>query len=228
MLKKLLSKYKYELYEVLANLPYSEYGVLESLVLYSYVREEKPKVAVEVGTERFSRSTHLIQKALLKNGDFTHYMVDLPDVIDDARKNLFDTTNTMYVAGNFQDVYKAIPWDKVDFLFIDADHTKDFGDWYIKTIIPLLVKGTLVHIHDINLSGDWKLREDKTNEVTAISDAHKNETLGLEKVVWLEDYSINPEYEDRWEELREMFPMIGRFPAPRLPFGSSASYWRKL
>ena len=213
--------------EVFLGMPYSQYGNLESLYLYCFIRSNKLKYIIELGCERNSRSSYIIQKALLKNGGGTHIMCDFEDVLNEAFNNLFDTSGVIKMPGDIRDTYKdLIPHlEKCDFLFIDAHHERDFAVFYLDNLIPHLRSGVDVHIHDINLSGDWVDRDGRENEALELITRHKNDTLNLKKRLWLEDISVNEKYKDIFNIISRRH-MIGKFPATSLPFNASASYWK--
>jgi len=214
--------------EVLPDLPISQYGNLESFVLYAMIRAFKLTNIVEIGTERQGRSSYLIQKALLKNGStFYHTMCDFTEVIETAKETMFDTTNTFFLAGDIRDTWEQIYLPDVDFLFIDAHHARDFAVWYLNTLIPKLRKNTLIHIHDINLSGDWKWRATWDSEAEEIILQHFAGIIPIKKELWLEDWCLNPEYEVKWNNIKKKLLCIGKFGARELPYSCSATYWRK-
>jgi len=211
--------------EIWPQLPNSQYSNLASLILYCFIRHQKPKKIFELGTERHSRSTNIIQKALLKNGgDFTHYMCDFEPVLNQAKNNLFDTTNTVLINGPVENL--QFDYSEIDFLFIDAHHEKWFAGFYLDEIVTKLKDGVPVHVHDIYLSKDWEHRFPYVIcETQEFQERHKMKTLNVEKWFWLEDYCMNPEYKEVREELAQKFPYIGGFPAPELPYGDGTSYW---
>jgi hypothetical protein len=225
---KIINEYGKEyVEEVLPNLPDSQYGMLESLVLYCFIRHNKFKKIFELGTEHKSRSSYIIQKALLKNGaDFIHFMCDFPLILERARLNLFNKTNVEMVYGPIE--YVEFDFNQLDFLFIDAHHERDFAVFYLDKLISNLKQNTLVHIHDINLSEDWYDRDGRINEAYELIQRHKNNTLNIKKLFWLEDFSVNPNYEDSWNKIKSEFDFIGNFPATSLPYNASASYWTKI
>ena len=154
-------------------------------------------------------------------------MCDFEDVLNDAYNNLFDVTGVVKNPGDIRDTYKNIIPDlkECDFLFIDAHHERDFAVFYLDNLIPYLKKGTSVHIHDINLSGDWVDRDGRENEALELITRYKNNTLNLEKDFWLEDFSVNEEYKEAFNFIARKH-YIGKFPATSLPFNASASYWK--
>jgi predicted O-methyltransferase YrrM len=226
-LKYLIDKWGEEFKnEIWYEMPYSQYSNLSSMLLYAVIRENKYKNIFELGCERKSRSSFIIQKALLKNGnDFKHYMCDFPNVLQQAILNLFDVTNVEVVPGDVTKV--EFDYSNIDFMFIDAHHEKWFCAWYLDNIIPQLKNGSLVHIHDIYLTPDWKNRMDREMETEELIDRHNNKTLNIEKLLWMEDYTMNFEYKKDWVYIQKNFPFIGDFPAPVLPHGDGTTYWVK-
>ena len=212
--------------EIWYELPYSQYSALSSMLLYGLIREHKYKNIFELGCERKSRSSFIIQKALLKNGgEFKHYMCDFPQVLEQAVTNLFDVTGVEVVPGDVTKV--QFDYSDIDFMFIDAHHEKWFCAWYLDNIVTQLKNGTLVHIHDIYLTPDWKNRMDREMETEELIERHQNGTLNLEKELWMEDYCMNPDYKRAWEYVEKKYPFIGQFPAPTLPHGDGTTYWKK-
>lgn len=211
--------------EVWYELPYSQYSNLSSMLLYAVIRENKFKKIYEMGCERKSRSSFIIQKALLKNGgEFTHYMADFPWILEQAVSNLFDVTGVEVVPGEATTV--KFDFSKIDFMFIDADHGKQFCAWYLDNIITQLKKGTLVQIHDIFIKPDLTSRMQIEMETDELIERIKNNTLNLEKLLWMEDICMDPKYKETWEYLASKYPFIGDFPAPKLPHGDGTTYWK--
>lgn len=212
--------------DIWPQLPNSEYSNLASLVLYCFIRDNKPKKVFELGTERYARSTNIIQKALLKNGeDFTHYMCDFEPVLYKAHRNLFNTDNTVLINGPVENI--NFDYKDIDFLFIDAHHEKWFAAFYLDEIIPQLKDGVPVHVHDIYLTGDWVHRYPNVIcETQEFQERHRAKQLNVEKLFWLQDYCTNPDYEEIRNKLNEKFPFIGGFPAPELPYGDGTTYWK--
>jgi hypothetical protein len=228
LLLNLIEKYGDEFVsEVWYKLPYSQYSNLSSMLLYAFIRENKFKNVFELGCERKSRSSHIIQKALLKNNEeFTHYMCDFNDVLQDAITNLFNVKSVYVVPGDVTQV--KFDYSIIDFMFIDAHHEKWFCAWYLDNIVNQLKEGTLVHIHDIYLTPNWENRMDREMETEELIERHKNNTLNLKKLLWMEDYTMNPENEPLWRRMQDRFPFIGDFPCPTLPHGDGTTYWTKI
>ena len=237
-IKYLIDKYGEEFRdEVWYEMPYSQYSNLSSMLLYALIREHKFKRIFEMGCERKSRSSFIIQYALQKNmgmtkeqkedpffkEDFIHYMCDFPHILDEAVRNLRPHAGGIAVAPG--DATKLdFDYSDIDFLFIDAHHEKWFAAWYLDTIIPQLKEGTLVHIHDIYLTPKWTNRMDREMETEELIERHKKGTLNLEKLFWMVDLAMHDK--ETWEYIANKFPFIGDFPAPVLPHGDGTTYWK--
>lgn len=233
MLDEILDKYGDEYISfVLPNLPKSDYGNLESMVLYCFVRDCKPENVAEIGTEHKSRSSYIIESALQRNGlPYLHIMADLPGTVEVAAQNLsMDlSTNVKILSGLIEETYVKQKWDDIDFLFIDANHRREFAEWYFQYILPRICEGTPIHIHDLDLYANWEWLPTLGSEAEVFLEEHKDNTLCLEKLFWMFDYYWNPEYKPLLEKLQKKFPKIemGKQRQP-LPFKSNASYWRKI
>lgn len=224
----ILSHFDYFFKNVFPFLPDSQYGNLESAYLYGVLRSHKFKNIVELGTEKHSRSSYIIQ---LAKGKAKHHMFDLPEVIKEAVSNLeieMGTNGVIPHPGKFENTYQEIDWSKIDFLFIDADHKRDFAVFYLQNVIPKLKPGTLVHVHDMNLWGNWQTGYYPDSEIEEFVDRFDKGYLPLVKVEWLWDYCINPNLEPFTNLLSEKYPAVGFFPMKELPYGCSATYWRTL
>lgn len=210
--------------ELWYEMPYSQYSNLSSMLLYSVIRENKFKNIFELGCEKKSRSTFIIQKALLKNGGkFKHYLCDFPQVLQHTVTNLFDVTNVSVVPGDVTQV--KFDYKDIDFMFIDAHHEKWFAAWYLDNIIPQLKKDTLVHIHDIYLTKDWTNRMDREMETEELIERYKAGSLNIDKLLSMEEIAMGDK--ETWEYIASKYPFIGDFPAPVLPHGDGTTYWKK-
>jgi hypothetical protein len=228
MLEEIIEKYGDEFADdVFPKLPVSSYGNLESMVLYCFIRDIKPKVVAEIGTEVKSRSSFIIESALQKNRTGSlHIMADLTGKVERAAENLmidFDA-NIKVLSGRIQDTYSKQDWSEVDFLFIDADHPRSFAKWYLDNLIPLLKEGTYVHIHDIDLYANWKGYEVSDNEAGELLDRHMVGKLCLNKLFWLFDYSYNPYYKEALEYFEKRYSFVGKQTLDE-PYKNGASYW---
>lgn len=125
-----------------------------STILYSLVREKKPKSILEIGTFH-GGTTLLILSALIKNkGNFTFVASELIDerrnITKDNVERLCGTSPVLIgdITKNLDKVPKAL-----DFLFVDTDHDLDTTKWIVENIWPRLVKESIFAMHD------WPVRE---------------------------------------------------------------------
>jgi hypothetical protein len=131
----------------------------ESVTLYAMIRHFKPKQMVEVGS---GFSTVAAHKALKKNGGELKHVV-----IEPFRNNV-----VLEMVGADEITLKQQTIQEVDMsffknlnagdlLFIDSSHvTQPYGDTILELIfiLPLLPKGCIVHIHDIYLPFDYRVK----------------------------------------------------------------------
>lgn len=120
---------------------------LEAEITYLRIRKYKPKVVVEISPAS-GWSTSWILHALKDNGEGVLHSYDLVD--DSLRiipKELSDG-RWVFHQGDIREQKDILPLD-VDYLFMDSDHSAQFGEWYIENLFPLFKKGTKVSVHDI-------------------------------------------------------------------------------
>lgn len=125
-----------------------------SAMMYSIIREYKPKKFLEIGSW-LGGSSSLIMAALLKNDQrFTFISSEIDDHMrNETEKNVRETTGSFPIM--IGDITKNI--DKVpelDFLFVDTNHDLDTTKWIIKNIWSKLKKGGIFCMHD------WPVREE--------------------------------------------------------------------
>ena len=222
--------------DIWPKMPDSQYGNLESMVLYCFIRKFKPFGTVEMGTEAEGRSSYIIQKALEINEDegrhFVHVMMDLPFVAEDGFRNLTKScrcNNIIVSSGVIQQTFpllnQYLSMDKMNFIFIDADHTDTFAKWYIKNVFPKLNTGTTVHIHDIDLDMKNSTSWPDDSEAKYLWDLKKENKLPLAEVFNIGSLGKLKKYKEIWNKIKTKHPFIGEFNAKELPFGCSASYF---
>jgi len=133
----------------------------ESEVLYSLVRNQKPKKILEMGCYHGQTSNILI-KAILSNGINCELISS--DLLDYSKYMDYDngqTSRKLILGDSKITITKEI--GEIDFLFIDSDHTYDFAKWYCDVVIPLVKKGSFVMVHD------WEgIEGDKDDEFRSI------------------------------------------------------------
>lgn len=119
-------------------------------LLRALVRATKPEIVIETGTYK-GFSTLMIASAL-KHNDLGHlYTIDLNDwnVIDECRKFELDSFVTFIKSDSsvaIQGLLRTIK--KIDFLWLDADHTTQAVLNEVSAAMPGLKPGTLIAMHD--------------------------------------------------------------------------------
>ena len=121
-------------------------SLVDSFILYSFIRNEKPRKIVEIG---HGDTTNIILNAIRKNSaqkcDF--YFID-PFI---RRKNLLKKKEII----GFEKKVQEVPikfFNDVDFLFIDSSHISKIGsdvNFLMFEVIPSLRSNTIIHWHDI-------------------------------------------------------------------------------
>ncbi|WP_127717844.1 class I SAM-dependent methyltransferase [Halobacteriovorax sp. HLS] len=133
-------------------------SIMDAYVLYAFVRENKPRVMIEIGA---GDTTLISLKALKKNReegfDFTFHSIEpFPrnEILDKAEDKDFH----LHVE-KVQDVPVHF-FSDCDFLFIDSSHVCKIGsdvNYELLEIVPSLKVGALIHWHDIFFPAEyWK------------------------------------------------------------------------
>ena len=128
------------------------FPTLDAAAAYAFVRGEKPKRIVEVGS---GHSTRFMKQAVDDGGLDTHITAI------DAQPNRFvDKLEIDFLHCTLGDVDSAVfaRLGPGDILFIDSSHIlmpgSDVDDLFNR-VMPALPAGVLVHIHDIFLPDDY-------------------------------------------------------------------------
>ncbi len=120
---------------------------LEAEITYLLLREFRPATVMELGTFHGWSTTWLLS-ALRDNGAGRLYSFDrIDNVLRNVPVDLSEGRWT-FVQGDIQANLSRIP-DAVDYLFVDADHGRRFGQWYLDTLFPLVPAGIPVSVHDV-------------------------------------------------------------------------------
>lgn len=120
---------------------------LEAEITYLLLREHRPQHVVEIGTF-YGWSTTWLLSALRDNG--TGHMHSF-DMVDHVRRTVpaeLSTDRWTFHQGDVKENLDALPAD-TDYLFIDADHGKRFGQWYVENLFPRMTSGIPVSVHDV-------------------------------------------------------------------------------
>ncbi len=120
---------------------------IEAEITYMLVRETRPSSVVEISSGS-GWSTSWILEALESNGAGHLYSYDL---VDDATHTLASAAardRWTFVHGDVRRNLDRLP-EAIDYLFLDSDHSAEFADWYLATLMPRLRPGTPVSVHDV-------------------------------------------------------------------------------
>ena len=100
-------------------------------------------------------STAVIQRALPENCEHISFDINnnSADIVKNIRKYSGKLKNWKFELGDFRNTVKKYreEFKKIDFLFIDADHSCEFAKWYLDEsgILEAMRPGSIIHIHDI-------------------------------------------------------------------------------
>lgn len=152
-------------------------------LLYKLVKENKPKVILELGTCCGFSSIYM-SKASIESKIYT--IEGAKEVAKIAKQNIqkANATNINQIVGRFQDVLKPLLDEvkKVNFAFIDGHHDIVATIEYYNIIKPYLSKEAIVIFDDINWSEGMK---EAWQEILKDSDIKKYEDLGKLGVCYL-------------------------------------------
>jgi predicted O-methyltransferase YrrM len=129
-----------------------QFDDIESEISYLLVREARPDTVVEISPSAGWSSSWLLH-ALEDNGSGTLHSFDM---VDDASRALPpELTNGrwQFVKGDVRRMVAQLP-DRIDYLFMDSDHSESFAHWYIKTIVPRVRSGGIMSVHDVFHTSD--------------------------------------------------------------------------
>jgi len=130
------------------------------LTLYAEAVEVKPKVIVELGTER-GESTRVLAKVVERCSGIL-VSVDIEDCSDVVRSDrwLFVRSDDVEFGGHWPDWARARGLQEtIDFLFIDTSHLYDHTQAEIRLWFPHLGPQAKVAFHDTNLSAFFHRRD---------------------------------------------------------------------
>lgn len=164
---------------------------VSSAMLYSMIREYKPKTVLEVGSSH-GGSGCIIMSALLKNDQpFEFYSSEIADDLrKEAEGNIKEKCGKAPIMlGDITKELDKIP--KLDFLFVDNDHDLATTEWVVKNLFPLVKKGGIYAMHD------WAVAEEDGKfvgknhegaggwpETQYLMDMHTNGTFPFKRLFW--------------------------------------------
>lgn len=120
---------------------------IESEITYLLIRELKPKKIVEI-SPCGGWSTSWILNAIKDNGTGRLYSYD---IVDDSTKVIpkqLAQGRWAFFKGDIKKKMEKIPKD-MDYVFIDAEHTANFAEWYTKNLFPIIPKESTISVHDV-------------------------------------------------------------------------------
>jgi hypothetical protein len=120
---------------------------IESEITYLLIREVRPETVVEIAPY-CGWSTSWILNALRDNKYGQLYSYDLVDYSTKVLPNELTQGIWCFIQGDVTRNVDLLP-PKIDYLFIDADHSAEFAHWYIDHVFPKLEGGIPVSVHDI-------------------------------------------------------------------------------
>ena len=125
---------------------------LEAEITYLLLREYRPSRVVEIGTF-YGWSTTWILSALRDNGSAgtSGGHLDSFDMVDHVRSTVpseLAGDRWTFHRGDVRQALDEIP-DGTDYLFVDADHGRAFGRWYLANLFPRMTSGIPVSVHDV-------------------------------------------------------------------------------
>lgn len=130
----------------------------ERRVLYLMTHHFCPEIVVEFSPNKGWSTLHLA-RALEDNGLGQIYSFELnPDNVATAQQVLGEYGLAHRVRFHVGDVRQTLPpvlrelGQPVDFLFVDSDHSYDFGHWWLAEVLSAVRSGGLVHVHDVEYS----------------------------------------------------------------------------
>ena len=120
---------------------------VEAELTYLLLRHHRPSHVVEIGTYH-GWSTTWILSALRDNG---HGHLHSFDLVDDVRGTVpagLAEGRWTFHRGDLRETLSEVPAD-TGYLFVDADHGRRFGRWYLQTLFPRIAPGTPTSVHDV-------------------------------------------------------------------------------
>ncbi len=120
---------------------------IEAEVTYLLLREHRPAHVVEIGTF-YGWSTTWILSALRDNGTGHLDSFDMVDHVRTTVPSALSAGRWTFHQGDVKGKLDEIP-AATDYLFVDADHRRAFGRWYLDNLFPRIASGTPVSVHDV-------------------------------------------------------------------------------
>ena len=131
-------------------------NMFEAYSLYSFIRKYKPKKIKEMSPNN-GFSTFVMSQAILDEGYENELEIfDSYDLIEQFCSEASEKSSKLKVfkffGGDAKNTLELS--EKVDFFFVDSDHSKSFAEWYIN----LFKFADFIFVHDINPSEEYHLK----------------------------------------------------------------------
>lgn len=120
---------------------------IEAETTYLLVREFRPRTVVEIAPDGGWSTTWLLA-ALRDNGSGRLFSYDMFDHSTRTVPQELAKGRWTFAQGDVRSRLAQLP-PRIDYLFLDCEHSAQFARWYIRELFPRLVPGTPVSIHDI-------------------------------------------------------------------------------
>ncbi|ALE75664.1 methyltransferase [Pseudonocardia sp. EC080610-09] len=120
---------------------------VEAELTYLLLRHHRPSHVVEIGTF-FGWSTTWILSALQDNDHGHLHSFDLVDHVRRTVPPALAGDRWTFHQGDLRDTVGELP-DDTGYLFVDADHGRRFGRWYLENLFPRIAPGTPASVHDV-------------------------------------------------------------------------------
>lgn len=129
---------------------------IDSFVLYSVIREFKPKTFIEIGS---GETTKITLNALKKNKDENGVNFKFTAIEPYPKSYLYSLISDEFelIVDKVQNV-NVEKFKNVDILFIDSSHVSKIGsdvNYEMLQILPVIKVGAIVHWHDIMIPVDY-------------------------------------------------------------------------
>lgn len=120
---------------------------VEAELTYLLLRHHRPSHVVEIGTF-WGWSTTWILSALRDNGHGHLHSFDLVDHVRHTVPAELAGDRWTFHPGDLRETLSEVPAG-TGYLFVDADHGRRFGRWYLEHLFPRIAPGTPASVHDV-------------------------------------------------------------------------------
>ncbi|MEW6606570.1 MAG: class I SAM-dependent methyltransferase [bacterium] len=125
---------------------------VEAEITYLLIREFRPETVVEI-SPCGGWSTSWILNAIKDNDFGKLYSYDIVNYSTKLVPSDLSKNRWVFTKGDIKENIEKLP-QKIDYLFMDSDHSATFTHWYIQNIFSNLKNGTTVSVHDVFHTAD--------------------------------------------------------------------------